>query len=117
MQVTPAQQGTSTHTARPAQVLIGEHRNQRRFGPSELAAFNLKLESDGGKCTAQVYRDSADDVAELSLRLGLWTEARFTARLTPTEPRELAARLLDAAHDIETLPAAVLARAKQDGAA
>ena len=117
MQVTPAQQGTSTHTARPAQVSEGEYSNQRRFGPSSSASFGLKLAADGGQCSADVYRDSNEDVAELTLHIGLMTSAEFTARLTPTELRELAARLLDAAHDIETLPAAVLARAKQDGAA
>ncbi len=46
----------------------------------------------------------------MHIKLGCLATAEITVRLTPDELRELAACLIDAAHDIETLPAAVLAQ-------
>lgn len=106
---------TFTHTPRPAITSDDKHfRDQRRFGrgrevrdhvlqPSEPYASSVNAEID-------VYRDGETDLAEVRMNLGLFTSARIAVRLTPVELRELAACLLDAAHDIETLPAAVLAQ-------
>lgn len=104
-----------THTPRPA---ITTDRPgcewQRRFGPGKAPLdYSLKpedRESQVRRAELDVFRDSKFDLAELSIHLGLYTCASITARLNPEELRDLAARLIDAAHDIETLPAAVLAQ-------
>jgi hypothetical protein len=115
MQATTALQGTFTHTPRPAITSNDKrYRYQRRFGrgrevrdhvlqPSERHTRRLDAELD-------VYRDGETDLAEVHIKLGCFATAEITVRLTPAELRELAACLLDAAHDIETLPAAVLAQ-------
>ena len=55
-----------------------------------------------------VYRNAARDVADVDLRCNTGrVDLQASARLTPAELRELAGRLLDAAHDIETQPAKV----------
>ena len=104
-----------THTPRPAITSSdARYRNQRRFGrgsavrdhvlqPSEPHTRRLDAELD-------VYRDGETDLAEVRIKLGCFATAEITVRLTPDELRELAACLLDAAHDIEALPAAVLAQ-------
>lgn len=106
---------TFTHSPRPAITSADKrYRNQRRFGrgkevrdhvlqPSAPCASSLNAEID-------VYRDGETDLAEVRMNLGLFTSARIAIRLTPVELRELAACLIDAAHDIEALPAAVLTR-------
>lgn len=107
--------GNFTHTPRPAITTDdARYRNQRRFGrgsalrdhvlrPSEPHTRSLDAELD-------VYRDGETDLAEVHINLGLFASANITVRLTPAELREVAACLIDAAHDIEALPAAVLAQ-------
>lgn len=112
MQTTTAQQGTFTHTPRPARTGSGNHAWQRRFTTDD-SSHDSKCRHDAGKphyCATAVWRDAKQDVAELELTLGLYTTASMTVRLTPAELRGLAARLIDAAHDIETQPAAELAQ-------
>lgn len=104
---------TTTHTYRPAiSPVAAPHQYQRRFGPNGPSCYGLKATTDKEfQPEVSVYRDSGEDFAELRVNLGLFTSADFKVRLTPAELREVAARLLDAAHDIETLPAAVLTQA------
>lgn len=57
-----------------------------------------------------VYRNARDDTAELALRVACQVGDSTTyANLTAPELRDLAARLVDAAHDLELWPAARLA--------
>jgi len=109
---TPPAPGDFTHTPRPARTGSGNHAWQRRFTTDD-SSYNSKCRHDASElhyCATAVWRDAKQDVAELEITLGLHTSASMTVRLTPAELRDLAARLLDAAHDIETLPAAVLAQ-------
>ncbi len=113
---------TFTHTPRPAILpSSAAYSYQRRFGPG-VKTGNYSLEpwsAEGSAMSTRihVYRDAGCDVAEVSIGLGVFTCAEITARLSAAELRDLAARLVDAAHDIDTLPAAVLAQAQKGGAA
>lgn len=111
---------TFTHSPRPAIVPTEAKYSQlRRYGvPADAHGMHLQHDKEEPWWSALVvFRDGRQDVAELTIEIGLRTRASITARLTPDELRELAARLIDAAHDIETLPAAVLARTLEGGAA
>lgn len=104
---------TFTHTPRPAITTdTPGHEWQRRFGnAAETCGYELAPSTDRSThVSIDLFRDAATDVTALRLNIGLWTNASMSVRLTPAELRELAARLIDAAHDIETLPAAVLAQ-------
>lgn len=112
---TQAQQTYSSqptiHYPRPAIVAQGtEHTWQRRFGDASTAGgLRIQPRTDQAEHPiATVMRDAKRDVAELELEIGLYTCASITVRLTPAELRELAARLIDAAHDIEAHPARTL---------
>jgi len=107
----PRPEGSFAHTPRPAQVAHAPYSHQRRYGADLQAAYGLHLRHDRKdpcRCEVEVFRNAHDDVAELKLSLGLDTRANITVRMTPAELRELAARALDAAHDIEAHPAAAL---------
>lgn len=110
---------TFTHTTRPANVNSGEYSNQRRFGaPGEqfgMAAQHDRLEPQRNRFN--VFRDAEHDVAEVTLELGLQTRASITLRMTPAELRRAAAAMIDAAQDIEALPAAVLYQLSREGLA
>lgn len=101
------------YTPRPAQVSADDrYSNQRRYGADDFSSHGLRIQNEREyRPEVTVYRDGETDVAELQIDIGLFTRASVTVRLTPSELREVAARLLDAAHDIETLPAAVLIKA------
>lgn len=120
--ITLPQHPTFTHTPRPAITPAdARHAWQRRFGASDKS-LGYKLKPAGREAASmnaelEVFRDASCDLAEVRIALGLFTAAQITARLTADELRDLAARLIDAAHDIDTLPAAVLARAQEGGAA
>ena len=88
------------HHPRPAIVATAKGcGDQRRFGN------DLPLHVSYG-VRAEVLRFADGNVAHVSLEHGYaW---RASAVASPTELRELAARLIDAAHDIETFPAATL---------
>lgn len=106
---------TFTHNPRPAITTdTPKCEWQRRFGnAAETLGYNLTTSTDKNTpATIDIFRDAATNVASLRLNLGLWTEASMAVRLTPAEMRELAARLVDAAHDIETNPAAKLMEAQ-----
>ena len=116
---TTAAPGAFTHTPRPAHVSEGKFGNHRRFGTpcgNYLPADTIAA-TDREKGELSVYRDGEEDLAEVSLRIGLMSHAYISLRMTPAELRSAAATLLDAAHDIDTLPAAVLARASEGSAA
>lgn len=56
----------------------------------------------------RVYRNAARDVVDVDIRCSTGrVSVEASASLNPTELRELAQRLLDAAHDLETQPAKV----------
>ncbi len=109
---TTAQPGTFTYTPRPAITTDSAGCEwQRRFGNAdEVLGYQLTASTDKHALAAiDLLRDAGTNVADLRMNIGCWTSASMTVRLTSPELRELAARLLDAAHDIETLPAAALA--------
>ena len=97
---------TFTHTPRPPCVCKGQYANQRRFGPPGEVSNEHPQPLTHGETTLGVYRDAKRQVAELEINVA--SIARIDIQLTPTKLRELAARLLDAAHDIEAAPAAML---------
>lgn len=110
---------------RPAHVAREpEFTYQRRFGSDSSDAFRGSKSADKrsdeefapAMGTATVYRDGSTDLAELQIDMGLHTCARVILRLDTTQLRDLSARLLDAAHDIEANPAAVLAQAARASA-
>jgi len=110
---------------RPAHVAREpEYAYQRRFGSDSTDAFRGSKSADKrsdeefapAMGTATVYRDGTTDLAELQIDMGLHTCARFILRLDTAQLRDLSARLLDAAHDIEANPAAVLAQAARTSA-
>ncbi len=106
---------TFTHNPRPAITTDTTGCEwQRRFGnAAETLGYQLNTSKDTNTpVTIDLLRDATTNVASLRLELGLWTEARMAVRLTPAEMRELAARLVDAAHDIEANPAAKLMEAQ-----
>ena len=108
---------TFTHTPRPPHVSEAPHHLQRRFGPPNCRSswppepVEPKTEK-GGLARVTVYRSGNEDTAELEFKMGLQTQVSFDVRMAPSELRDLAARLLDAAHDIETNPAAKLMEAQ-----
>ena len=108
---------TFTHTPRPPCVCKGQYANQRRFGPPGKVSNEHPQPLTHGETTLGVYRDAKRQVAELEIDVA--SIASIGIELTPTKLRELAARLLDAAHDIEANPAAMLmlARAAEQEAA
>ncbi len=87
------------------------HRYQRWFrgekgSPYEMGVFPAV---DRWGALAEVYRDSEKDVAELRMRVHHGpSDFRAEIELEPAALRETARCLLDAAHDIEAYPAAVL---------
>ena len=97
---------TFTHTLRPPCVCKGQYANQRRFGPPGKVSNEHPQPLTHGETTLGVYRDAKRQVAELEINVA--SIASIDIELTPTKLRELAARLLDAAHDIEANPAAKL---------
>lgn len=101
---------TFTHTPRPPCVCKGQYANQRRFGPPGEVSNAHPKPLTHGETTLGVYRDAKRQVAELEINVA--SIAKIGIELTPTKLRELAARLLDAAHDIETNPAAKLMEAQ-----
>lgn len=93
-----------THYPRPAIVADTEGcHDQRRFG-SDL---ELSLSNGTTRVSAEVLRFATRDTAKLCLRIGV-IKAIMQVQATPAEMRELAARLIDAAHDIDTFPATAL---------
>lgn len=101
------------HAPRPAWV-HGEARSawQRTFGPNDHSAIcgiRLRNAESAGTSLA-VLRPATEDLARLTIELGCACYVR--AVLAPSELREIAARLIDAAHDIETHPAAAPATAR-----
>lgn len=104
---------TFTHTPRPPHVSAAPYQTQRRFGPPNCVPHRMpepiepKTEEQG-HARLSVFRDGEEDVAELNFSMGLLSRARIDVSMTPSDLRELAARLLDAAHDIQTNPAAKL---------
>ena len=101
---------TFTHTPRPPCVCKGQYANQRRFGPPGKVSNEHPQPLTHGETTLGVYRDAKRQVAELEIDVA--SIASIGIELTPTKLRELAARLVDAAHDIETNPAAKLMEAQ-----
>ncbi|WP_155742705.1 hypothetical protein [Variovorax paradoxus] len=92
---------------------------QRRFGSSSSDAYlgtrSLDVFSSEhcsfAMATASVYRNAREDSASLDINVGQGSVARISVQLNPAGLRDLAHRLLDAAHDIESLPASVLVKA------
>lgn len=106
-----ASEGSSTfvHAPRPAWVPSeAENAWQRSFGTDNYSAIcGLQLrDAESGRMSISVLRSAKKEVARLEIALGATCHVR--ALLDPAELRDLAARLIDAAHDIEAHPAAEL---------
>lgn len=100
---------TFAHTPRPPCVCKEPHQYQRRFGPPhEISAEHPQALTHNGTFF-DVYRNAKKQVAELGIDVN--SIAKVQIELTPAKLRELAARLIDAAHDIEANPAAKLSKA------
>ena len=97
---------TFTHTPRPPCVYKGLYMNQRSFGPPGEFSNEHPQHLTHGETALRVYRYANKQVAVLGINVA--STASIDIQLTPTKLRELAARLLDAAHDIEANPAAML---------
>jgi hypothetical protein len=92
---------TFTHEPRAPQTPEAPHQDQRYFASSEN--YSDRWLAD----VVRVYRNAAWSEAQLNVRTGYSSKssAQLDVILTPAEMRELAQRLLDAAHDIEAFPA------------
>lgn len=111
-----------THTPRPALVPPeSSYAWQRRYGAGatvrDCSLQPAAPEARAMEAALEVFRDGGSDLAEVRVALGIYTGAQITVRLSADELRDLAMRLIDAAHDIDTLPAAVLARTTEGAAA
>lgn len=108
-----------THIHRAADVPSDlRHAEQRYF--KGLAGKNKEVHASGkhiallSSCGVDVWRMGRDDCALLTIQVEHHHgKSETTAYLKPAELRNLAQRLLDAAHDIEAHPAAALASAQQ----
>ena len=85
---------TTIHTPRPATITPSSAGVLHHFGP----AHTLRADTAG----IDVVRRADRDNGVVTLTGSGYYAA---AHLTPTQLRELAARLIDAAHDIDTTPA------------
>lgn len=88
---------------------------QRYFKPASSCALEYEARAAQDNATAyteasiRVYRSSMRDYAEVKMQLALGHhDAQLACQFTAFELREIAQRLLDAAHDIDTHPAAAL---------
>lgn len=99
-----------------------KYADQRYFSrngkPQSKLQIGISLDTFGAwhSTEAGVYRNACEDTAELSLT-NHTTHCRFESMVSlgPTELRELASRLLDAAHDLEINPAKKLVAELQKG--
>lgn len=101
----PTHQGPWTHTPRRPREPQPGHEDQHWFDSARnyIVSTALTPYSDDG---ARVMRWATRDVANLRLNVETGTmSAELSMDLTPAALRELAQRLLDAAHDIDTHPA------------
>ncbi len=111
-----ADEGSSIFVHLPRPAIVPEDPKyswQRRFGAGadclDHTLYATEREAAQQRARFAVFRDAARDIAEVTAMLGLRTTAEITIRLYPAELRDLAARLIDAAHDIEANPGATLA--------
>lgn len=92
----------SAHVCTPRAPVLSSDRTYRYYGPDREAAYGLRpVESVGS--VVYIARHSACPTATLHMQLTHSAGAPIKAHvhMTSTELRELAARLLDAAHDID----------------
>lgn len=110
--------GTFTHRPRAPEI-SARYPDQRYFahapgrGASGLSVSRMPPSWRGSIVT--VYRDAHQDHAELGINL--MYVAKIDLPLTADELRAVACMCLDAAHDLDTLPAAVLAEQAEREAA
>lgn len=92
----------SAHVCTPRAPIVTSDRTYRLYGPDRDAAHGLVASQSVGSVVT-VARHHSDSTACLCTRLTHSAGAPITTKVnfTPEELRELAARLLDAAHDIE----------------
>lgn len=101
-----------THTPLPA--AASEPYPEQRYFLGTTGSRWVGPQADGA---ARIMRMASRDEAYLVIRATRdRCDVSAELTLTPAELRELAQRLLDAAHDIETAPAALLTHEPGDGA-
>lgn len=115
----PASADAGTHASHriSPHVPAAPHSGQRYFTRGDPHSRSLEL--DEGKratatdqhssCEVRVYRSATEDRIQLTTSVNCnFNQATVTALLTAPELRDLSARLLDAAHDLEVNPASTL---------
>ena len=104
------QQAAFIHHPRNAHV-CGSHNAQRYFNSGVLAVdLGPKHDPDFNAVGTCVLRFSDYNYAHLKMSVNTSAgDSSISALMTPTELRDLAARLIDAAHDIELWPSDRLA--------
>jgi hypothetical protein len=114
-QASPSRTTPFVHIAWTPATSDDEYRNQRYFqgvrypDKEHDIGFGMRV---GENTEVTVYRDAHHDVARLSLYVSMENSvAELRACLCPSTLRELAQRLLDAAHDIDVNPSCLLQEA------
>jgi hypothetical protein len=99
--ITPA---AFVHVPRPPTCSPGVNFWQRRFGG--YSALRQQIGFIGPSTRVTVFRAAMDNIAELTVqhKFADFGENEMTLRLSADEMQTLACALLDAAHDLRTLP-------------
>lgn len=113
----PAAASADVGTRLPPYVPAAPHADQRYFNREERRSLTPEL-YDGapnrarkqyGSVGVGVYRNAFFDHVEVSLQVSFdANDSKTTVNLNAKELREVAARLLDAAHDLEVNPTRTL---------
>lgn len=100
-----------THVPRLA--IIGEGYTEQRYFGTLADAVRGTRGAGEQYAAADVFRLESDDVARLGVQVGcgVQSQASLSIHLDANSLRDLARRLIDAAHDIENNPAYALRRA------
>ena len=97
------------HTARPAKVAEGKYSNQRYFGARREDNSNAcpEIQPPSNRASVTVLRFADQSTAELEISTGNGTGCRtyLTLPLNADQLQTLACALLDAAHELRTVPA------------
>ena len=110
--------GEFFYRARPGRLGgLSQHGKLFYFGPDDFSALYMPLDGQDRPERFCIFRDQINDGAFLGIELGVFSTVNFHIFLGPNELRELAARLLDAAHDIDTHPPEPRRVQKQKGGA
>lgn len=101
--------GIFMHAARPAEVAENEYSDQHYFGtqPKKNANGCLALLFKHSRATVTVMRFASESIARVEVEIGYGHGAKsdLNLPLTADQLQTLACALLDAAHELRTVPA------------